>query len=74
MAEKAVSKMVEIELFKDDNTYKDDVFVSVNGENYQIQRGVPVAVPDYVAEVLRNSATEDRKTAAKIQEHAIKEE
>ena len=33
---------------------KDDVFVSVNFRTYQIQRGVEVEVPDFVAEVLRH--------------------
>lgn len=32
-----------------------DVFVSVNGKNYLIKRGIDVQVPEYVAEVLRNS-------------------
>ena len=35
-------------------TEKDDVYVCVNGESYQIKRGVPVEVPDYVAEVLQH--------------------
>lgn len=45
----------KIFLFKDDSTYKDDLFVSVNGRNFQIQRGVEVEVPACVAEVIRNS-------------------
>ena len=32
------------------------VLVSVNGRNYKIMRGVEVAVPDFVAQVLENSA------------------
>ena len=35
-------------------TEKDDVYVCVNGESYQIKRGVQVEVPDYVAEVLQH--------------------
>ena len=35
-------------------TEKDDVYVCVNGDSYQIKRGVPVEVPDYVAEVLQH--------------------
>lgn len=35
-------------------TEKDDVYVCVNGESYQIKRGVPVEVTDYVAEVLQH--------------------
>ncbi|MBQ8399864.1 MAG: hypothetical protein IJX08_07860 [Clostridia bacterium] len=30
----------------------DDVYVAVNGKSFQIKRGVPVTVPDYVKEVL----------------------
>lgn len=59
MAEK---KMVKIKLFKDYGEYRDDVFVSVNGESYLIQRGVEVEVPDYIAEVLEHSAAQDEKT------------
>lgn len=54
-------KMEKIFLFKDNNEYKDDVFVSVNGENYHIQRGVEVEVPDYIAEVLRNQQRQDQR-------------
>ena len=48
-------EMVEIKLFKDGKTYKDDVFVAVNGKNYLVQRGVKVAVPRCVAEVIVRS-------------------
>ena len=49
MAEK---KNVRIRLFKDNSRYKGDLFVSVNGVNYKIRRGVEVEVPPEVAEVL----------------------
>ena len=48
-----------IQLFKDNGRYKGDVFVSVNGRNYQIRRGVSVTVPAEVAEVLAHSAAQD---------------
>jgi len=35
--------------------YKGDLFVSVNGVNYKIRRGVEVEVPPEVAEVLEHS-------------------
>lgn len=35
-------------------TEKDDVFVGVNGNTWQIKRGVDVVVPACVAEVLRH--------------------
>jgi hypothetical protein len=46
-------KMVKIRIPKTKEE-KDDVFVSVNFRTYQIQRGVEVEVPDFVAEVLAN--------------------
>ena len=52
-------KMVKVRLFKDNKNYQGDVFVGVNGKTYQIKRGVEVEVPDYVAEVLKNSARQD---------------
>ena len=33
---------------------KDDVYVCVNGDSFQIKRGETVEVPDYVAEVLQH--------------------
>lgn len=54
--------MVTITLFKDNDKYNSDVFVAVNGNNYQIQRGVPVTVPRYVAEVI-NQAEKQRNQA-----------
>ena len=36
---------VRIKLFKDNGRYKGDLFVSVNGVNYKIRRGVEVEVP-----------------------------
>ena len=43
---------VRIRLFKDNSRYKGDLFVSVNGVNYKIRRGVEVEVPPEVAEEL----------------------
>lgn len=65
--EPADRKRVKIKLFKDSHEYKDDVFVSVNGERYQIQRGVEVEVPGYIAEVLEHSAEQDARTAELIE-------
>lgn len=57
-------KMVEICLFKDNKAYTEDVFVGVNGRTFQIKRGVPVMVPECVAEVLRNSQMQDNHAIA----------
>ena len=58
-------KNVRIRLFKDNSRYKGDLFVSVNGVNYKIRRGVEVEVPE-VAEVLEHSQQQDEYTAARI--------
>ena len=42
------TKNVRIRLFKDNSRYKGDLFVSVNGVNYKIRRGVEVEVPPEV--------------------------
>ena len=64
---------VTIELFKDNDKYRDDLVVGVNGKYYQIQRGIPVSVPKSVAEVIANSKAQDSAAAdyskAKEQEY-----
>ena len=60
-------KKVKIKLFKDNGEYRDDVFVGINGERFLIKRGVEVEVPDYVAEVIENSARQDARAAEFIQ-------
>lgn len=60
---KSEGKKVTIRLFKDSGKYKNDVLVGVNGKFWQIQRGVDVEVPDYVAEIIRQSIEQDNRTA-----------
>lgn len=50
---------IMITLFKDNERYKDPLPVGVNGKMFLIQRGVPVEVPRYVAEVINNSLSQD---------------
>lgn len=59
----APEEMVKVKLFKDNDKYKDDVFVAVNGKSYQIKRGVEVEVPASVFEVLERSMKQDQATA-----------
>lgn len=61
-------KTVRIKLFKDNDRYKGDVFVSVNGRNYQIRRGIEMEVPMEVAEVLEHSETQDEITARRMEQ------
>ena len=63
MAEK---KNVRIRLFKDNSRYKGDLFVSVNGVNYKIRRGVGGEVPTAEEDVLQHSQRQDELTAARI--------
>ena len=65
---KEISEYVEIELFADNDKYKDPLFVGVNGETCLIQRGVPVKVKRKFVEVIRNSEAQDRRTAIIIRE------
>ena len=60
--EKAKQEKVEIFLPIDRTTQDQDEFVSVNGCDYIIKRGVKVEVPVFVAKALDNS--EKQKTAA----------
>lgn len=58
-------KMVKIKLSR---TRKDGKgqYVNVNNHSMWIPRGEVVEVPDYIAEVLQNSAEQDERTAAMI--------
>ena len=60
-------EMVSIRLFSDNGRYKGDLFVSVNGVNYQIKRGVTVQVPPEVAEVIQHSEDQDAQSAARME-------
>ncbi|MBQ1948086.1 MAG: hypothetical protein II359_05700 [Clostridia bacterium] len=56
---KQMEEYVEVELIRDNGAYKDDVFVSVNGENCLIRRGVPVKIKRKFADVLEQSHQQD---------------
>lgn len=56
------NELVEVKLFKDNNKYKDDVFVSVNGENCVIKRGIRVKIKRKFAELLDKSDLQDYET------------
>lgn len=60
---KDAHEKVEIELFKDNNLYRDDVYVAVNGQNIKIKRGQKVKVDKMFAEVLDNSKRQDAVAA-----------
>jgi hypothetical protein len=58
---------VEFLAFKDNDKYKDDITVCVNGRVFKIQRGKRVLIPRYVAAVLENSQDQDTRTANLIE-------
>ena len=71
------NEMVSIKLFKDNNRYKDDVFVAVNGVGMIVPRGVEVKIPRKYAEALQNSEQQNSFAAwyqMKLQSDAAKAE
>ena len=46
---------VRFTLFKDNDKYKGDLFVGVNGKSYLVKRGVEVELPRGVYETIKNS-------------------
>ena len=60
-------ELVKVKLFRDNNKYKDDVFVSVNGENRVIKRGVEVEIKRKFAAVLDSSDLQDYETSMLIE-------
>ena len=63
VAIKSEKKMVEIELFKDNKDYKDDVFVCINGKNIVVKRGEKVEIPEAYAKVIAQSKKQDNAAA-----------
>lgn len=61
------NELVSVKLFKDNNKYKDDVFVAVNGENCVIKRGEKVMIKRKFAEVLELSDKQDYETSLLIE-------
>ena len=56
-----------VRLFKDNDKYKGDVFVAVNGQSVLIRRGERVAIKKKFAEVLEQSLDQDQRTAGLIE-------
>lgn len=67
-------ELVEIRLFKDNNKYKDDVYVGLNGRGYLIKRGQTVRVPRAVYEIIENSRDQDEYTARLIEQESTRYE
>lgn len=61
-----MNEVVSIRLFKDNSRYRDDLFVSVNGESCLIKRGVWVKVKRKFALVIDQSLIQDQLTGEYI--------
>ena len=66
-AENKKVRMVPIKIEKT-KSERDDVFVCVNGKNFQIKRGEIVNVPEYVCEVLENMKKMDELAIERMEE------
>lgn len=64
--EKWLNEYVEIKLFKDNEKYKDDVYVAINGKNCLIKRGVWTRIRRKFALLLDQSEIQDLRTAELI--------
>ena len=58
-----LNEYISVKLFKDNDRYKDDVYVAVNGQNCVIKRGEWVKVKRKFALVLDASEIQDMRTA-----------
>ena len=65
--EKYLNEYISVKLFKDNDHYRDDVYVAVNGQNCIIKRGEWVKVKRKFALVLDASEIQDMKTAEFIE-------
>ncbi len=59
-----LEEYIAIKLFKDNDRYKDDVYVAINGKNCVIKRGEWVKIKRKFAMVLDQSEIQDSKAAA----------
>ena len=58
-----LNEYVEIKLFRDNEKYKDDVYVAINGKNCVIRRGVWTRIRRKFALLLDQSEIQDLRTA-----------
>ena len=65
--ENYLDEYISVKLFKDNDRYRDDVYVAVNGQNCVIKRGEWVKIKRKFALVLDASEIQDMKTAEFIE-------
>jgi len=66
-AEAYLNEYVAVKLFRDNDRYKDDVYVAVNGQNCLIKRGEWVKIKRKFALVLDQSEIQDIQTAEMLE-------
>ena len=62
-----LEELVAVKLFRDNDHYRDDVYVAVNGHNCVIKRGEWVKIKRKFAMVLDASEIQDMKTAEMLE-------
>ena len=62
------TRRVTVKLFKDNDRYKEPLFVSVNDYRAAIPRGVTVEIPYYVAKHIEETTLQDESAAMLISE------
>ena len=62
-----LNEYVAVKLFRDNDRYKDDVYVAINGQNCLIKRGEWVKIKRKFAMVLDQSEIQDIKTAEMLE-------
>jgi hypothetical protein len=65
--EKYLNEKVPLQLIKDNENYKGDVTVGINGIVWQIQRGVPLLLPRKVAIVLAQAQHQESIAALRVE-------
>ena len=68
--EEWLNEYVEVRLFKDNDKYKDDVYVAINGKNCIIRRGVWTRIRRKFALLLDQSEIQDLRTAELMEQEA----
>ena len=64
-----LEEYIAIKLFKDNDRYKDDVYVAINGKNCVIKRGEWVKIKRKFALVLDQSEIQDSKAAQLMEQN-----
>jgi hypothetical protein len=67
-----LNEYVEIKLFKDNDRYKDDVYVAINGKNCVIRRGEWTRIRRKFAMLLDQSEIQDLHTAQMMENESEK--